>query len=204
MPPRCFYFSHCPFVVYPSVFSMNSSAEQADAGGCFQICHTGSTNTPKSCECCGALQGKDVHGTGWVAEGQRHCHGLVCMALLGQLQERGCLQCGGTQRTTQQGRCGSWARSPACQDVLLLAEGAHEASLERARQRRWPAPWEEGRAAGCDDSRPHTSRKCRERNQVEGANKAGAPAGRPGGGALPGTCPRDDSGKRLPGEEERE
>lgn len=28
--------------------------------------------------------------------------------------------------------------------------------------------------------------------------------GRAAGGALPGTCPRDDSGKRLPGEEERE
>lgn len=63
---------------------------------------------------------------------------------------------------------------------------------------------EECGAAGCNDSRPHTSRKCRERNQVEGANKAGAPGEQPGGGALPGTCPRDDSGKQPPGEEERE
>lgn len=96
----------------------------------------------------------------------------------GSFRRGGCLKSGGIQGTTQQGRCGSSARSPARQDMLLLAEGAHQASLEATRQRRWPAPWEEGRAAGCNDSRPHTSRKCGERNQVEGANKAGAPAGR--------------------------
>lgn len=125
-----------------------------------------------------------------------HCRVRMCMAQGGWQEDnptamaqctwrcwdsfgrRGCLKSGGIQRTTQQGRCGSSARSPTCQDVLLLAESAHEASLERTWQRRWPAPWEEGRAAGCDDSRPHTSRKCRERNQVEGANKAGAPGGR--------------------------
>lgn len=125
---------------------------------------------------------------------------LVCMVVLGQLWRGGCLKSGGIQRTTQQGRCGSSARSPACQDVLPLAEGAHEASLETTQQRRWPAPWEEGRAAGCNDSRPHTSRKCRE-EPGGGCKQSRASAG---GGALPGTCPRDDSGKRLLGKEERE
>lgn len=65
--------------------------------------------------------------------------------------------------------------------ALALAEGAHEASPESPAEEVAPRrglPGEECRAAGCDDSRPHTSRKCRERNQVEGANKAGAPGGR--------------------------
>lgn len=43
---------------------------------------------------------------------------------------------------------------------------------------------EEERGGGCNDSRPRTSRKCGERNQVEGANKAGPtpppPATEPG------------------------
>lgn len=91
--------------------------------------------------------------------------------------------------------------APACQGHVrgFSGEGpAEEVALRRG------LLWEECGSAGCDDSRPHTSRKCRERNQVEGANKAGAPGRRLGGGALPGTCPRDDSGKRPTGEEERE
>lgn len=99
------------------------------------------------------------------------------------------------------------AHSLVRQGKLLLAEGAQKASSERAQQRRWP------RAMGCrrkSEAQPAamtaalTLPGSAERNQVEGANKAGAPGGQPGGGALPGTCPRDDSGKQPPGEEERE
>lgn len=42
----------------------------------------------------------------------------------GSFRRGGCLKSGGIQGTTQQGRCGSSARSPARQDMLLLAEGA--------------------------------------------------------------------------------
>lgn len=89
--------------------------------------------------------------------------------------------------------------------ALALAEGAHEASPERARQRRWP------RAVGCRGKSAAQPAAMTAALTLPGSAERGTrwrvqtkPGPRVGGGALPGTCPRDDSGKRPPGEEERE
>lgn len=94
------------------------------------------------CERCGAVRGGDAHGTGWAGGQEDNPTAMARFAwwCQGSFGRGGCLEPGGFRR---QGRRGSSARSPACQGVLLLAEGAREASLERARQRRWP------HAVGC-------------------------------------------------------
>lgn len=114
----------------------------------------------------------------------------------GSFGRGGCLKEPPSKGGAAPGRAAQHARTCSC--------------LPRARTRlHWRPPGRGGGRrrgrrppAGCDDSLPHTSRKCAERGTRWRVQTKPGP--RPGGGALPGTCPRDDSGKRLLGEEERE
>lgn len=183
-PPRC---SPSPRICLTQVVFQQTLAQGEQklvAAGCSETRRTVGTHTAgEGCECRGATRGEDAHGTGWAAGGRPHCHGPVCTAVPGRLRERGAFSSlgafeeppnkGGTAPRRAGRRARACSRSRRGRARGFSGEGpAEEVAPRRG------LPGEECRAAGCDDSRPHTSRKCRERNQVEGANKAGAPGGR--------------------------
>lgn len=172
---------------------MNPSAEQADSCGWRMFWRPvtcrghvqpgGSVSAAVPCEVrCMAQSGwqDDPTATAWVAQQQPG--------------RRGCFR-----ETPKEGRAppgrAAW-RAEACSCL----SGARQAAAA-SRRRGMPAL---SAASRGDDSRPQASRKLQREEPGGGRKQSGAPGGRPGGGALPGTCPRDDSGKRRPGQEERE